>query len=159
MPKPDGQKLKEIALNNPPEQTLTEEQDRLTVVFNATHEHFGEQPTGVQVSYSQLLQTVEQPFVRRFTVGPTPVELPVGWVESVGTVILQNKTGTHHRTIPTEEQKAEDSRKVLEVVQDGNVIAHVPPGQCMMFQPADPTKLKIQCSGGDALGFVHVFPK
>ena len=139
----------------------TSVKDRLNVVFNASHEHFGDQPFGINLIFSKFLESNEQVYTRRVEATEEWQPIDMGWMEDVGAsmVVIENLEGKGLVVNPTKKQQEDINSRVLEVSynQNSKESDEVPPtGFCVRF-PSSP--LYIRCRGGTAWYRVTCIPK
>ena len=139
--------------------------DRLTVKTVLYHQQPGEQPTQVERSYSRSLATKDQPYSHKIDVGDAalPVPMETGWIQNpanIGTVVIQNEEGFFLQTNPTQEQKDEAAKKVLELfTMEGTPPILIYPREDVRICPSDYSKLRIRCQSGSAKFTLWLFPR
>lgn len=135
--------------------------DRLTVNFALNHEHIGEQPRTIEVRYSDLLETVEEPYTRRQQANTGWQSLDLGWVEEVGSIVIENSAGGYSPVNISEEQKKEISKKVLEVgISSCSLpLFAIPPQRYFFGSPIHPDKLVVRCPAGKCEYRITVIPR
>ena len=139
---------------------LTPTQDRITAVLNMYHEHHGEQPFCVPCTFSSATSTVEQPFSRRVTVEKDPIPLDTGWIDDVGYILLENKTGESPQTIPSEEEEEELALTILKVTAgNGGIGMLVRPGRFLFVELEDASTVWLSAAHNTVSAIVHVFPR
>lgn len=151
--------LKRMAEANPPDQVL-EDVDRITANINVYHEHHGEQPHPAASAFSAFLETIEQPYGRRVRLqAGEPVALETGWVERVGMVLIENRTGKAKKKNPTEEEKADIAKRVVRVTAGGGPGWIVRPGRFMFVEVEDASSVMLQCLHETADLYLNIFPR
>lgn len=134
---------------------------RLSVVQMVYHQQPDGQPTVQEARYSRWLESDEQPYLRRMTVGEEWVALDVGWVEKAGMLVLRNEGGPPSPVKLTPEQKAEAAAKVIEVGFTEGLTGQVwliPPGESMAGVPRNAKELRVRCQSGEVKLSVCVLP-
>jgi len=158
---PDEESVEVIAQTSP---RLDQGQDRITAVLNVYHEHFGDQPHSNNVTLSESLETVEQPFVRKMEVGTERMPLETGWLDEPGYVLLENVTGQRPTVIPSESEKEELARKCVTVHNDLGPPSAAPgwvirPGRFFFGEVPEGSQLTLKCLHGTADIRLTVFPR
>lgn len=141
--------------------------NRVTAVFNVHHEHDGEQPYSIGPVISQIkLEVNEDVYTRRVTVRESWEELDLGHLpaDQVGLVIVENLEGRFPANNPTEEERKEAAKKIIEVsTGDGNGGAFLcfpaPISLPFVGYPQDASRIALRCPVGVARCRVHVFPR
>lgn len=146
----------------PPEPTRSAvaDSDRLTMVLQVHHEHFGDEPHDVIASADRMLDTICEPWSRRVQVGEEAKQLPRGWVGdegSVGMVVIENLR-PRYNVNPTPEQIEDDAAKVVEVIAGDHVFL-VRPGFPWPFECLEPSLINIRCQRGTTTCRITVFPR
>lgn len=134
--------------------------DRLTVLETIIHQSAGEEPSQLVNKISRFLDTKEQPFERVLTATESWQPLaPGNWVTKCGMLSVRNQAGKFPHVIPTEEQKAEEALRILEIGSTPNFADWlVLPLESMRGMPVDVSRLQIRCRKGSAKYTVTVFP-
>lgn len=146
----------------------------ITVVESVIHQTPGEQPTMTESRFTRWLETTEQPFLRKFAVGPAWQKLEIGWLPKAGMLVLANLPERYLR-MPTDERKQEDAAKVVEVAfqaaDAGKRDMHsppkpvliaaivVPPGESCRFAPADAATILVRCQSGEVKCALTLLPE
>lgn len=137
-----------------------EGKDRLTIVETVYHRQYGEEATSVESRFTRELETQEQPYTRRLKVEEDWRSLDVGWIAQVGMLIIENTEGKFLHRNPTEAEKAETLKKILEIKHEGSEGCWlILPGESMRACPSDASSLRIRCQLGIARFTIHVFSK
>lgn len=138
--------------------------DRLTAQVNIYHEHWGEQPVAAHCSTQRFLDTQEQPFQRRITVGPEWVPLSRAWgtmLESVGVILLENRAGRSLMVTPTDEEWEVIQDSVIQVAIQKEAhfpFARIVAGAFLLLEPEEPELLHVRCPHPTPL-LVWAFPR
>ena len=155
----------EVDAQEAPDEVEPVDIHRLTVVEQVYHQIAGEQPTSVNSQFSRVLASDEQPYVRRCKATEDWQPIDIGWVEDVGMLVIVNNEGTFRHRIPTDEQRAEVAKRVLDVgVETATGICRIlrvwkiPPGESGRGQPIYPKQLRIRSQYGTVLFTIYVFP-
>jgi hypothetical protein len=139
----------------------TTAKDRLNLVLNISHEHFGDQPFGLNLVYSKMLDSYEQVYTRRVQIGKGWELVDLGWLEESGAslVVIENLEGKGLIVNPTPDQKETIESKVLEVAynQNSKESDYVPAMGFCVRTPSAP--LYIRCQKGKAWYRVTCIPK
>ena len=144
--------------------------DRLTVVETVYHRSIGQEPSMFDSRFSRELKTRDQPYgPRRLVATEKWALVDLGWVKSAGMIVVRNEEGQHLQANPTEQERAETRRKVLEIAwqetvdnpeieEPSNYSWLVPPGESFRGYPAC-SKLLIRCRSGNAKYTLFVVPE
>lgn len=137
--------------------------DRLTVVINVAHEHYGDQPFGLNIVYQQPLESKEQVYSRRYMATEEWKPIDLNWLEEVGTslVIIENLEGKGLLVNPTVEEKAATSAKILEIsyTKNSKEADTVPSMGFCTKQTDHPSSLYIRSRSGTATYRLTLIPK
>ena len=136
--------------------------DRITIIETIYHQQQDEQPTMIEHKFSKELDTQEQLYQRRTKVGEEWQPIDCGWVgaENTGIIILQNEEGDFPKVIPTEEEREEVNKKILEVSYNGSEYSMlVFPQESIRLHPSSPKDLKIRCRSGNARLTIYAIPR
>lgn len=155
----ERQSLIEEAKTKPPLQPSAEQCDRLTAQFAIRHESCGQDATSVGATFSMLLKHKEQPYKRTgIKVGQQPVPLDLGWLESVGYIVIENKSQLP-RNASKEQKEAYAKHRVLLHISDIPIFV-IAPGHAFIVELINKeTKDYISFSASDsALINVTAFP-
>lgn len=138
------------------------DKDRLTLTLNLVHQPRGEQPSGLNIVTSKLLETSEELYTRRITVGPEwqPIRLGDFPAEKVGRVAIYNLEGKGLSSQPSPEEKALAASKIVEVAYLGDDKGWlVEPGWPFTGCPSDVLSIRLRCLQGEARCRLYLFPK
>lgn len=121
--------------------------DRLTVRASVYHEHCCDGPVQAELSYSEMLETIEQPWVRRIQVFPRWTPLETGWIKQCSLMAIENKAKLGEFRNPSDEEKEAFKKKVILVAYQGcdTPWAIIRPGRFIILEPAS---LDIQLFSG-----------
>lgn len=139
--------------------------NRVTVVEQLYHRAFGDQPVQFESRWSRELNSSEQAYERRLTIGDQWEDFDAGWIKRVGMFAIRNEEGRNLQRIPTEEERDKINEKVVEIffVSEGTSApfpeAHlfVYPGETAKGCPA--VKMKVRCRSGSARCTVFIIPE
>lgn len=140
---------------------------RITVVEKVYFQPESEQPTLAEGNFSRRLLTPEiediQVYTRRSTIGGESQLLDFGWIDptKVGTLLITNREGDFSALpkIPTKEYMENALKRVIDLtLEDGTIIAVIPPSESCRFTPDDLRKFRIRCRHEQAKFSIHVFP-
>jgi hypothetical protein len=129
-------------------------QDRLLVVSTVYHQQQGQSAKSVVANFGRYLQGTEDMLQRRIVVREVPVSLPTGWITDASLLVVQNLEGTDLQTIPTEEQKKQRAKRVVEL--NGMWLIH--PGETFQGCPAQLSELILRCCSEHALVSITLIP-
>lgn len=118
------------------------------------------QPIAAVSRFGGPLVTDEQPFVRKFKVGPEWMPLPIGWIKSASQLVLSNDLDPP-TVIPTEEERAKADARIIEVAVGSPadfIFACVRPGHSCRFEPVDLADLLVRCPAGETRATVTLIP-
>jgi len=138
---------------------------RITVVDSVYWSTEDGQPVQISSRFSRPLESEEQPYIRRITVGEEWQPLDLGWVGKVGLLVLANEP-TPRRVQPTAEERDEDDARVVLVVWDRNLpyagICIPPREDCrlrpIMLAGQEKVSLWIRCLNGITKVTVNAIP-
>jgi hypothetical protein len=129
---------------------------RVTVVEGVYHMGVDVPTTVTENRFSRDVESDEQPYIRRFTVGSDWVQLDTGWVDAIGMLVISNEEGRVFQRIPTKEEREETMRRVVEVA--GTPPWLILPTESMRGLPAN-RSVRMRCLHGEARVVVTVVPK
>lgn len=131
---------------------------RVVVVGHVYHQNIGEQPKNVESRFVRLLDSDDQPIIRRrFTVGESWQKIDFGWIQKPGMLVIENLEGRFIQTIPAPDEIKEASKKVLEISNENSLpIFLIPAGEDMRGMPG--ADLYIRCQSGTAKYSISVMP-
>jgi len=141
-------------------QQLREPVSNLTVLSTVYHSQPGEDPSMCEAKFSAPLESNEQPYVRKKTVGNAWEKLDCGWLQEASLVVIINTEGTNLQTRPSEEESAEIASRVIHLRYSGSDCHwEIPPKKFFLGAPSDVDLLEIRCAKGSAKVHIHVFPR
>lgn len=127
--------------------------DRITCRLLLHHEHCCDGPVSFESTFSDMLETMEQPYQRRSIVNEKWKVLDIGWIKDSGgasLILIENRAKIGQQVTPTQEQKDDLAKKVLEISFDGLTSAMlIRPGRFQQFEAADIGKVCIRSASGD----------
>ena len=143
--------------------------DRLTAQFAIHHEHFGEEPVSMNNTFSKMLGSEEEPYVRRGQVGEEWTEVETSWVKDPGYIVIVNRTGSDLQVDPTKKEKDRMGRQIIEVClslkyakeppEGDQPCTEIPMGEPGIFQPSAGTKLFFRSKHEMTKFRLFVFPR
>lgn len=143
-----------------PVKPVLAENDRVSVTIQVTHEQHGEQPKGVAPRFSRRLPKGVEAYVRRLKAQTEWHPLDMGWVPNPGYVLIENRTGAVPTVIPTEEEKAELARQVIELSFDGQTpVLEIPPGEFHFFRLCSGQRVFIRAAVADVPFQIFITPR
>lgn len=137
--------------------------NRLTVVMSISHEHGGEQPVTIPISWSTLLELDEDSYSRRHEATEQWKPIDLGYIgEDAHLIIVHNLAG-RHLVNPTEEEKQLNKGRVLEVATADEVHCRlsplvIPAGTAFPILLDDPLSAVIRCRNDKAKYRIYVIP-
>lgn len=137
--------------------------NRFTVHSLFHHEKTGEKPFSMEGGFSAEVQTDEESFSRKFRATEEFQPLNFGWLapQQAGLVVIRNVEGEGLLLIPSEDEKAQIAKRVIEVAIEGAepCVFPIAPKQFHPFYCTDPSKLRIRCQCGSAEYRIFVVPR
>jgi hypothetical protein len=137
-----------------------------TVVEQVHYQPVGEQAMtvfGDGHRYSHEVDEDEQPYERHLTATEEWKPLDMGWISRCGQLLLRNDEGNRYLVNPTEQEKAETAKKVIEVAflhgYDERDALLVPPRESMRVYPKDASRLIVRCQKGKAHYTLALLPE
>lgn len=139
------------------------ERNRLTAVLAVHHEQSQEQPKSFNLNYVSMLTTDHEAYSRRCSCSEEWTALDWGWIPAadVGFLLIEALEGKGLQVHPTEEEKAESAKRVMEIgyvtsLQDAWPI----PPAGFFFVPVERAKdLRIRCRHQATRYRIHVIPR
>lgn len=136
---------------------------RITVVEQVYFQQDGQQPVTAESRFGRQLASDEQPYVRRYRVGPEWRPLDCGWVADAAQLVLLNDEGRTGPRNVTDERRAELDRMVVEVSfasDAGTPECHalVRPRESARVEPRQLKNVMVRCVAGKCWVVVRVFP-
>ena len=140
---------------------------RLTVTESIYHQSPEGEPVEIGYSGARFLETDEQVYSRRTTVGEEWTPIDCGWLRESGAslLLLRNEEGRFTQVIPSPEQRGETQGRVVEVgvgTPHGEVVpfAEVDPQESpLRLRPSDLGSLYLRCRQGRAKVTVTLVPR
>jgi len=100
--------------------------------------------------FSRELDSDEQVYERHKVAKNEWEPLDCGWIDKCGMLVVRNDEG-HFAVNPTEEQRKEVYRRIVEVSFDGvKSRIQVPPQETCRFYPTDVKSIFLRCREGNA---------
>ena len=159
------EELKQIAAQNPPPtqaESATQEKDRLTVLFQAHYEQWGEETVSMRSDFSHAVPAGPEPWSRRTQVGPEWVPLSDlrPWLDEASMCIIHNRTGLQLPVQPTEEAALYNARQIVHVRlgPDADPMV-VRPGRIAAFEPYNLSNIALKCAATSAKVTIYLFPR
>lgn len=160
-----GADVREVV--TPPITPLLQNRDRVTLTGHIHYEHHGDAPHSVDFPpCSYFTETQGEVYKRRITVRQEWKSLPLGWFAEddlpIGLIVIINQEGTvAPSTVPTEEEKADVEKRVVEIAVDQDNISDLllPPRLHFFGMFPEPQHVRLRCQHGEARCAVHIFPK
>ncbi len=139
-----------------------QERNRITCVLQLYHEQDGEQPDGIRLAFVAASKYNVQRYQRRMKIDSTDNPLDIGWFKphEVGSILIENLEGKGLQVQPTDEEREDIARRIIEVRQDGETSSWlVPPGGFILGNPSDPSKVRLSCQHGSAKIGLSIYPR
>lgn len=121
---------------------------RLTAQLVLSYENFQDNPEQFTCRFSDVLNSIEQPYRRRIVIGEQWTKLDYNWIESAGTIIVENRGNGRSPTIPTPEERDEEKLKELEIAisKTSNVMPFtIPLGRFQTFWMREDSPIFLRC--------------
>jgi len=117
---------------------------RVTVVEHVYHQLPDEQPLEIEARFSRYLDSDEQLYTRRLKLSTEWELLDTGWVHKPSTIVLRNEEGKFTQVKPTDEERAEATKHVVEVRvgDEGEAQWYVPCGESFRGSPSRPVYVR-----------------
>lgn len=135
--------------------------DRITLVLNLYHEHAGDETKERACQVWKELESKDiESYTRRVTAKPEWKPLDLGWVEpeDVGLILIENLAGKGTHVNPTEEEKEETKKQLLEIGSESCSLV-VSPGWPQFFNPRDVSGWKVRSLHTEFKYRITIFPK
>jgi len=136
--------------------------DRLTLVSTLYHQSFGSPAVSVDSRFTRALRSGEQLWKRDFRIGDSWTALETGWVGSrPAHLLLLNHEGQHLQVNPTEEEKADIAKRIIEVTWSGSGSPQwlVFPGESMRGECCDPSQVFVRSRHGSVQVTLYLIPE
>lgn len=136
--------------------------DRITMHLIINHDHVGSNPKQVIGIFQGYLETKEQPYERRLTVGTVWSPIETGWLQysDVGLLFLINKAGTGLMVNPSPEEREALADKVVEVSFGKNKAdLIVRPGRFIPIEVKDIRKVSLRAPNDPVEIELTLFPR
>ena len=138
--------------------TPVHDQDRLTARLDVYYEQIGATPSQVSCSFVSLLpKSEEQVYIRKIDIGEEWEPLDLGWVENVGTVVLENRKKVF-QTVPTEEEQESEEKKVVYIRNKKETIGWAIPAGGFFMAVTRGEEIEVRCLSGSTKAVVNVLP-
>tara|TARA_R110002020_G_scaffold12409_6_gene45506 strand:- start:13422 stop:13910 length:489 start_codon:yes stop_codon:yes gene_type:complete len=138
--------------------TPSQDQDRLTARLDVYYEQAGSSPSQVSCSFATLLpKSEEQVYVRKINIEEEWKPLDLGWVENVGTVVLENRKKIF-QTVPTTEEIKAEEKKVVFIRNKKETIGWAIPSGGFFIAATKGEEIEVRCLSGSTKAVVNVFP-
>ena len=135
---------------------------RLTVVEQVYYQREDSDLQCTENGFSRDLDTDEQQYVRGpMGVGEKWEKLDTGWVEEVAMIVVRNNEGEGLKLQPTEEEKEESAKKIIELSLDSDIrggVWLVPPGESFRGYPSNSSIVYIRCQYGETKFTITAIP-
>lgn len=143
--------------------------NRITVREQVYLETHGGKPEEILSSFSRELESYEQPYTRNLTATEEWQSLDFGWLkDNVGMLVIVNNEGKFTQVNPTDEERTEAAKKVLEVSHFRGVSSTggqrlnvwlIPVGENMRGSSTGSHLLHIRSQHGNTKYTLYAFPK
>lgn len=128
-------------------------QSRITIVETVSFQPLSSEAVSFQNSSSKILDTEEQPFVRKAKLGPDWAKVEKGWIQRASLMLLTNEEGKTFQVQPSAEQLEEVSSRIIEVFFGSQPYPDTAP-HCLVFPtmslritPNDIDSVFVRCKG------------
>lgn len=124
--------------------------DRVTVVEQVCHQREGEGPVSAPSSrFWRTLKSSGEAYQRGLVADGSWRKLDLGWVPDPGLVLIYNREGQNLQANPSDEERADIAKRVLEVSYAGELPGWlVLPGESMRGLPTDASELMVRSRHG-----------
>ena len=134
------------------------DQDRLTARLDVYYEQSGTTPSQISASFVSLLpKSEEQVYTRKINIGEEWEPLDLGWVENVGTIVLENRKAIF-QTVPTKEETEAEEKKVVYIRNKKETIGWAIPAGGFFMAVTRGEEIEVRCLSGSTKAVVNVFP-
>lgn len=136
---------------------------RFVVVDKLYYEMPNTEPIVVDSGFARWLETDEQPYIRRFTVGEQWQAVNTGWLEETSMLLIENNE-ERFTVNPTSEEKTEAAQKVIEIAFPAGkewteASWLILPGESLRGTPANIKNLWLRCRKGKAKCTITLIPE
>lgn len=117
---------------------------RLTVVQSIYYQSPGLDANQRETKYSVEIDQDEQPYYRQLILKSSnsePTSIETGWVEDVGTLLIENLEGKFTQVQPTEDEREDVKGRIIEL-QMGDCTLLIRPGDCQRLTVKDQESLR-----------------
>lgn len=142
-----------------PEEIQPITRGRITTVSSVCYQWPGSNPIQFETRSYRWLEEDVQPWERRCKATEEWQPIELGWLDghSVCMIGIINQEGRFPHRLPSEEQKAEAARKILEIGTP-ELFWRVHPGESFHGDPSSISNLKIRCQSGEAKFLFYAIP-
>ena len=134
------------------------DRDRLTARLDVYYEQADSGPTQISCSYvTTLPKSEEQVYIRKITVEEEWEPLDLGWVENVGTILLENRKKIF-QNVPTPEEMESEEKKVIFIRNKKETIGWAIPAGGFFMAATRGEEIEVRCLSGSTKAVVNVFP-
>lgn len=123
--------------------------DRLTIKLDGVHESIDGDPTPIADGFDVLLESKEQVWVRRISLGTEWIPLDSGWISSASLVFIQNKSDPKDHSLRSISVGFGD--------RTGKIIIH--PGRFLSFTPIALDEVVLRAMQPDTKVSIIVVPE
>lgn len=152
------QSLPQTMFEGPPAGAIAQDMDRITYLLTIHHEYSADKPFTIDHRFSDRLATSEQSYNRIIKVGEQWQSVDTAWVKELSFLVLVNNK-PKYLSNPSEEQKAEDAKKIVELGYPGTPPWIIRPGRPFVAEPSELQDCKIRCQQGIAEVTVSAIPR
>lgn len=147
-------------IGNPKKQAAAERamRPRLTVVQTVYFAVPNEHPMSVDSRYNCEVDSQEQPWMRRLTIGEEWAPLEGCWLKQCSELVLINEEGKSFLVQPTEAERADIRLREILVRMGGTLVSTVRPGRSVRLAPPDIADVLVRCLHKGAKATIVVFP-
>lgn len=142
-------------------QRPTVNHDRITAHLAMVYESHGEEPVSAVAAFDSLLQSRYGQCYKRTVIAERKWSgLDCGWVNSASLVLIVNRSRIDHGLNPTDEEKEELVKRVLQVRTEARAKRSflVRPGRFLLVEPEQVSELQIRALADDTRVSIMVIP-
>lgn len=136
---------------------------RLTVVEMVYVQTPNAGPVAVESRYGVWIESDEQPYTRRLTVGPEWQPLDLGWLRDVPIALIHLSNEGYGRSLvtPTAEQSATLTEHIVEVSATRQYVlfSYLSPGESLRVPPPGVVDWYVRCPNGRSTCVLNVIPR
>lgn len=136
---------------------------RLTVVEMVYVQAPDSGPVAIESRYGVWIESDEQTYTRRLTVGPEWQALDLGWLRDkpIALLHLSNEGNGRAFVTPTAEESAALAEQIVEVTATRQYVplSYLSPGESLRMPPPDSFEWYVRCRNGKAKCVLNLVPR